>query len=89
MASVEDNLVHSHLEVYVHHFWGHYLFLPALPLPFGHAVGPSLAAWQLPVAQVDATRESMQRLCRLLWALQVDMTEGFEDSMKVWGHKGS
>ncbi len=63
-------------EIYVHHLWGHYFFLPGLPFL------PS-KRWHLPFKDVKALLLTIRHISRLLWTLLLDFQEGFDENMEV------
>ena len=55
-------------EIYVHHVWGHYFFLPGINFfPMG--------SWHLPANDVKMLVLTIRRVTRLLWTLLLDFEQ--------------
>eukprot|EP00798_Chlamydomonas_sp_ICE-L_P023100 gene23100-30298_t len=65
--------------IYVHHGWGHYLFMPGFPgLPW---LGAWLGVWRLPVTQIESAMAIIRRLAQHMWTLHMDLREGFNEEI--------
>eukprot|EP00775_Hariotina_reticulata_P007985 gene7986-8183_t len=78
MFKVKDHIALAESEVYVHHAWGHYLFLPVLfGKAFVNCVRPH--RWRLPVKAMEEMSTSIRVLARLLWTVHLDYSQGFDE----------
>lgn len=61
-------------EVYIFHFWGHYLFLPTF---FNRAVVDWLLPkrWKLPKKEMEELSTSVRVIARLLWTVHMDYSQ--------------
>jgi hypothetical protein len=61
-------------QVYVHHFGGHYLFLPVF---FSKALVQWCMPrrWRLPNAQLERLATRVRVIARLLWTIHIDFSE--------------
>jgi hypothetical protein len=74
MFKVKDHIALAESEVYVHHAWGHYLFLPVLfGKAFVNCVRPD--RWKLPVKAMEEMSTSIRVLARLLWTVHLDYSQ--------------
>ena len=68
LARVEEMLEQTKGEIYIHHLWGHFFFLPGVHFyPMGR--------WSLPVADVKMLVLTIRRVTRLLWTLLLDFEQ--------------
>lgn len=74
MFKVKEHIALANSEVYVWHFWGHYVFLP---LYFSTALVAWLAPrrWRLPAPQLERLSTSVRIIARLLWTVHLDYSE--------------
>lgn len=74
MFKVKELIGVANSELYVHHLWGHYIFLPIF---FSHALVNYLfpKRWKLPSALLDELATSVRVLARLLWTVHLDYSQ--------------
>eukprot|EP00798_Chlamydomonas_sp_ICE-L_P030402 gene30402-35407_t len=75
LDKIEEMMPCTKGEIYIHHLWGRYFFLPGIYFwPAGR--------WHLPCEEMTALITIMRRVARLLWTLLLDFDEGFDEAMK-------
>ena len=67
-AQVEDMMEQCKGEVYVHHLWGHYFFLPGI-----HFF--QMGAWHMPHQDVRTLVVTLRHIARLLWTLMLEFEQ--------------
>lgn len=63
-----------HLQLYVYHFCGHYVFLPMF---FNKKLCNWLLPrrWRLPAAELEVVSTSIRVIARLLWTVHMDFSQ--------------
>jgi hypothetical protein len=71
---VKEHIGVADSEVYLHHFWGHYVFIP---LFFNRAFINWLMPkrWRLPAALLEELATSVRVMARLLWTVHLDYSQ--------------
>ncbi|KAL6765926.1 Fusaric acid resistance protein-like-domain-containing protein [Haematococcus lacustris] len=84
LNKVEDMLASARGEVFIHQFWGYYMFLPSwIPLSLYGITFKQPGKWHLPYEDMDVLITVVRRIARLLWSLLLDFEDGWDTTMRV------
>jgi hypothetical protein len=74
LLQVKEHIVLADSEVYLHHFWGHYVFIPLFfNRAFINWCMPN--RWRLPTALLEELATSVRVMARLLWTVHLDYSQ--------------
>ena len=76
MSKIDEMIESTKAEIYIHHLWGSYFFLPGL-LAF------PLGSWHLPEEDVTQLVCSIRRIFRLQWSLLLNMQDGMDSNLQA------
>ncbi|KAJ9510699.1 hypothetical protein QJQ45_027671 [Haematococcus lacustris] len=86
LNKVEDMLASARGEVFIHQFWGYYMFLPSwIPLSLYGITFKQPGKWHLPYEDMDVLITVVRRIARLLWSLLLDFEDGWDTTMRRIG----
>jgi hypothetical protein len=74
LLQVKEHIGIADSEVYLHHFWGHYLFIP-LFFNRGLINWAMPKRWRLPTALLEELATSVRVMARLLWTVHLDYSQ--------------
>eukprot|EP00798_Chlamydomonas_sp_ICE-L_P023269 gene23269-30499_t len=80
LGKCKENMDVSPMEIYLHHGYGHYIFMPGFSFMSQWAV--RMGGWRLSIRQVNCVMLSLRRLARLLWALHLDLRGGIDKNLQ-------
>ncbi|KAF8062102.1 hypothetical protein HT031_004362 [Scenedesmus sp. PABB004] len=79
MFKVKELMGVAESEVYVHHCYGHYVFVPALFFTRAAVDWALPRRWRLPAAALEELATSVRIIARLLWTVHLEYSQGFDD----------